>query len=219
MPPAPIGDSTSKAPTLSPGLRLKVAEIVTAGCDFSVTEAAWLAASSSRQRSPTRCLLLRTLHMCGEILRNPPRGGSRVRSSLGISRARPSAAIGRDGEPEGATVKRASLVAAGILVAATGCRRREPPPPDVPEVEVTPVVQRDVPVVSEWIATLDGSVNADIRPKIEGYLLRHLYKEGQLVQAGTRLFEIDPRQFRASLGQAQGALGQTEAQLAKTKKD
>jgi membrane fusion protein (multidrug efflux system) len=81
------------------------------------------------------------------------------------------------------------------------------------------VLQKDVPVMSEWIGTLDGSVNADIRPKVEGYLLRQFYKEGQFVHAGALLFEIDPRQFRAALEQAQGAVGQAEAQLAKTTKD
>src|SRR5262245_32724977 len=123
------------------------------------------------------------------------------------------------GRAEGATVRHASLVVVGILVAVAGCRRREPPPGPPPEVETTPVVQKDVPVVSEWIATLDGSVNAAIRPKVEGYLLHQLYKEGQFVHAGAQLFEIDPRQFRAALGQAQRALGQAEAQLSKAKKD
>jgi membrane fusion protein, multidrug efflux system len=113
----------------------------------------------------------------------------------------------------------AAVVAVGVLGALAGCRRREAPPPAPLEVAVTPVVQQDVPIVTEWIATLDGSVNADIRPKVEGYLLRQLYKEGQFVHTGARLFEIDPRQFRAALAQAQGALGQAEAQVAKTKKD
>ena len=101
---------------------------------------------------------------------------------------------------------------------AAGCAREAPPPPP-PEVSVTPVVQKDVPVTSEWIGTLDGSVNADIRPKVEGYVERQAYKEGQFVHAGDLLFEIDPRQFRASLEQAQGALGQAEAQMAKASKD
>lgn len=113
----------------------------------------------------------------------------------------------------------AAFVAVGVVGALAGCRRREAPPPAPPEVTVTPVVQQDVPVVTEWIATLDGSVNADIRPKVEGYLLRQFYKEGQFVHAGALLFEIDPRQFRAALEQAQGAVGQAEAQLAKTSKD
>lgn len=115
------------------------------------------------------------------------------------------------------TVHRLSLVAAFLLPVA--CKRQEPPPPPPPEVQVAPVIQKDVPLVSEWIGTLDGSVNADIRPKVEGYLLRQFYKEGQYVHPGDPLFEIDPRQFRAAMDQAQGALGQAEAVLAKTSHD
>ena len=100
-----------------------------------------------------------------------------------------------------------------------GCGRKDPPPPPPPDVLVTPVVQSDVPILSEWIGTLDGSVNAEIRPKVEGYLLREFYKEGQFVRAKDPLFEIDPRQFRAALGQAQAALARTQAQLAKATKD
>ncbi len=81
------------------------------------------------------------------------------------------------------------------------------------------VVQKDVPIIGQWIGTLDGSVNADIRPKVEGYLRRRFYKEGQFVRSGDPLFEIDPRQFRAALDQAQGTLHRAEAQLAKATKD
>ena len=109
------------------------------------------------------------------------------------------------------------LVLIPILLA--GCGRKDPSPPPPPEVLVTPVVQSDVPILSEWIGTLDGSVNAEIRPKVEGYLLREFYKEGQFVRAKDPLFEIDPRQFRAALEQAQAALARTQAQLAKATKD
>ena len=110
-------------------------------------------------------------------------------------------------------------VTALALLLASACARREPPPVPPVEVLVTPVVQRDVPVVGEWIGTLDGSVNADIRPKVEGYLLRQFYKEGQFVRRNAPLFEIDPRQFRAALEQAQGTLARAEAQLAKARND
>ena len=100
-----------------------------------------------------------------------------------------------------------------------GCARSAPVPPPETEVLVRPVIQRDVPIISEWIGTLDGSVNAAIRPKVEGYLRRQLYKEGQYVKPGDPLFEIDPRQSRAALEQANGALGQAEAQLAKATRD
>ncbi|PYQ22678.1 MAG: efflux transporter periplasmic adaptor subunit [Acidobacteria bacterium] len=109
------------------------------------------------------------------------------------------------------------LVLVPFLLA--GCGRKDPSPPPPPDVLVTPVLQSDVPILSEWIGTLDGSVNAEIRPKVEGYLLREFYKEGQFVRAKDPLFEIDPRQFRAALGQAQAALARTQAQLAKATKD
>src|SRR5215510_9038682 len=95
----------------------------------------------------------------------------------------------------------AALLAAAL---AAGCARKAPPSPPPVAVEVVPVVQRDVPILGEWIGTLDGSVNADIRPKIEGYVLREFYKEGQFVHRNDPLFEIDPRQFRAVLEQELG---------------
>ena len=105
------------------------------------------------------------------------------------------------------------------LLLAPGCARKQAPPPSPVEVLVVPVAQRDVPIMGEWIGTLDGSVNADIRPKVEGYLLKQFYKEGQFVGRNAPLFEIDPRQFRAALEQAQGTLARAEAQLAKATKD
>ena len=85
------------------------------------------------------------------------------------------------------------------------------PPP--PLVEVAPVNQKDVPIYSEWIGTLTGQVNADIKAQVTGYLLRQNYKEGSYVTKGQLLFEIDPRTFQAALDQAKGQLAQAEAQL------
>ena len=106
-----------------------------------------------------------------------------------------------------------------MVALASGCARKQSSPPSEIDVLVSPVVQKDVPIVSEWIGTLDGSVNAVIRPKVEGYLRRQYYKEGQYVHAGDLLFEVDARQFRAALEQARGALGQADAQLSKANRD
>jgi len=110
-------------------------------------------------------------------------------------------------------------VALFATLLAAGCARKQAPPPPPVAVEVVPVVQKDVPIVGEWIGTLDGSVNADIRPKVEGYVLHQLYKEGQFVRRNDPLFEIDPRQFRAALEQARGSLARAEAQAASAAKD
>jgi RND family efflux transporter MFP subunit len=83
-----------------------------------------------------------------------------------------------------------------------------------PDVDVAEVERKDVALYSEWIGTLEGVVNADVRAQVTGYLLRQDYKEGALVKKGQLLFEIDPRPFQAALDQAQGQLAQARAQLA-----
>ena len=88
-----------------------------------------------------------------------------------------------------------------------------------PAVIVTTVAQHDQPVFREWIGTTQGDVNADIRPKVEGYLLRRVYQEGSYVTRGQLLFEIDPRQARAQLQQAEANLEQARAGLAKADRD
>lgn len=79
------------------------------------------------------------------------------------------------------------------------------------EVLVTNVIQKDVPVVREWIGSLDGSANADIRARVSGYLLSRDYKEGTLVHQGDLLFQIDPSTYEAVVEQAKSALAQSQA--------
>jgi membrane fusion protein (multidrug efflux system) len=112
-----------------------------------------------------------------------------------------------------------AICLAGITVVLGGCssttqgaRASEPP-----VVEVTKVEQKDVPIYSEWIGTLDGLVNADIKPQVSGYLLKQDYTEGSFVQKGQLLFEIDPRPFQAVLDQGEGQLAQANGQLAQAR--
>ena len=103
---------------------------------------------------------------------------------------------------------------------AVGCGKTNAAPAiPVPEVEVTSVVQKDVPIYSEWVTTLDGYVNAQIQPQVTGYIIRQTYKEGSFVRKGQILFHIDPRPFRAVLDQTNAQLAQAHAQLAKTAMD
>lgn len=115
-------------------------------------------------------------------------------------------------------------ISIGVVVAAllplTGCATKtEAAPAPPPEVQVTPVEKKDVPIFGEWVATLDGSVNADIRPQVSGYLIKQNYREGTLVRKGDVMFEIDPRPFQAALEKAQGDQAQSEAQYSKTQLD
>ena len=75
--------------------------------------------------------------------------------------------------------------------------------PEPLEVAVAPVLQRDVPIYSEWIGTLDGMVNADIKAQVSGYLMKQDYTEGSFVKTGQLLFQIDPRPFRGGAGSGQ----------------
>jgi RND family efflux transporter MFP subunit len=109
------------------------------------------------------------------------------------------------------------VVAVGLIFAATRPKHGSGAPPRPPDVEVVKVEQKDVPIFGEWIGTLDGFVNADVRAQVTGYLMRQGYQEGAFVKQGQLLFQIDPRPFQAALDQAQAQLAQATAQLANAK--
>jgi multidrug efflux pump subunit AcrA (membrane-fusion protein) len=100
----------------------------------------------------------------------------------------------------------------------SGCQRKaqNAGPLSPPEVLVTEVVQQDVPVTREWVGTLDGSANAQIRARVQGYLTKQNYKAGSVVKTGDVLFEIDPRSFEAALAEAKAKLAQAQAQQGRT---
>ena len=124
--------------------------------------------------------------------------------------------MGRPGPPrvrDGLTL--AALAA--MLMTGPSCSGLKPQsaasaPPATPVV-VVKAIQMDVPIRAEWVATLEGYVNAQIQPQVSGYLIRQNYKEGSFVHKGEVLFEIDPRPFQAVLDQAKGQLAQARAQL------
>ncbi|HEX8184639.1 MAG TPA: biotin/lipoyl-binding protein, partial [Blastocatellia bacterium] len=118
-------------------------------------------------------------------------------------------------------IKRLARLAAIILVAAAlfiadGCSKAKgnQQPVSTPEVEVVQVEQKDVSLYSEWIGTLDGMVNAEIKSQVPGYLISKHYEEGSFVRKGQLLFEIDPKPLQAALDQAKGDLAKAEGQLA-----
>ena len=112
------------------------------------------------------------------------------------------------------TFRWAAAGLAGIaLLIATACDKQKTTPPAPPTVEVVSVAQRDVPIYMEWIGSLDGAVNAVIRPQVTGYLIRQAYREGDLVKQGQPLFEIDPRTFEAAVEEAKGLRAQQVARF------
>src|SRR5438445_12585499 len=106
------------------------------------------------------------------------------------------------------------VIASVVLLFPAGCGKSEQPQAHPPEVEVVQVEQKDVPISKEWVGTLEGFVNAQIRPQVTGYLLRQTYKDGSFVRKDQLLFEIDPRTFRAAVDQYKGQLANAEGLLA-----
>jgi len=113
----------------------------------------------------------------------------------------------------GPSVALVSAAVSILLCAGCGPKASSAPSPRPQEVEVVSVIQKDVPIYGEWVATLDGYVNAQIQPQVTGYLIKQDYREGSEVRKGDVLFEIDPRPFQAVLDQAKAQLAQAEAQL------
>src|SRR6266568_2043439 len=112
-----------------------------------------------------------------------------------------------------------TLLGAAVSLFTAGCKKKPPPAPPPPEVQVLTVQPQDVPIYHDWIGTLDGLVNAQIRAQVTGYLLTQNYREGDLIKKGDVLFQIDDRPFQAALAQAQGQLVQAEAHVGKTELD
>jgi membrane fusion protein (multidrug efflux system) len=114
--------------------------------------------------------------------------------------------------PRSGTLRlQAFTVACTLGVAA--CSKPPPPAQQTLAVQVAEVVQQDVPVSSEWVGTTDGYINAQIRAKVQGYLLTRAYREGSTVKAGQLLYQLDPRQYQADLDKARGDLAQAKANL------
>jgi len=107
-----------------------------------------------------------------------------------------------------------------VLTISNGCSSSaEKPAPPPPGVTVTSATQRDVPIHQEWVGTMSGNVDADIRPKVEGFLLSRLYTEGSYITKGTPMFQLDGRQAQAAVEQAEGNLARTRASLGQAQID
>jgi membrane fusion protein (multidrug efflux system) len=100
-----------------------------------------------------------------------------------------------------------------LLASCEGNKSEQHAAPPPPDVGVSIVQQKSVPIYGNWVASLDGYVTANIQPQVSGYLIRQNYSEGSYVRKGDLLFEIDPRPFKAALEQAQGQLAQARGQL------
>lgn len=107
-----------------------------------------------------------------------------------------------------------------VFFLLAGCSsNEEKPAPPPPGVTVAPVIEEEVPLHNEWVGTMVGNVDAEIRPKVDGFLLSRLYTEGSFVTKGQPMFQLDKRQAEAAVEQATGTLERAQAALAQTQID
>lgn len=106
-----------------------------------------------------------------------------------------------------------SVMALTLMI--SGCSSNSEAKATIPatSVSIVKVSMQDIPVYSEWVATLDGYVNAQIQPQVSGYVVKQNYREGSYVRNGEVLFEVDPRPFQATFDQAKAQLSQAQAKL------
>jgi membrane fusion protein (multidrug efflux system) len=111
------------------------------------------------------------------------------------------------------------LAASALLITACDSKERKAVAASstaVP-VDAVRVRQANVPLVGDWVGTLDGFVNAQIQPQVSGYLVQQRYREGSPVAKDQILFQIDPRPFLAALDRAEAQVKQAKGQLAQAK--
>lgn len=110
-------------------------------------------------------------------------------------------------------------VMAATAAAAACSKPAPPPPPQPPAVQIAQVVQRDVPIVSEFVGQTRGSEEVAVQARAEGVLQSQEFAEGTRVAKGQLLFTIDPRQNQAALDQAKSRVAQARADLARVEQD
>ena len=92
------------------------------------------------------------------------------------------------------------------LGALTGCEHKAPPPaPPPPKVSVVTVQAQAVPITTELPGRVAGFRYADVRPQVNGIILKRLFVEGSEVKAGQQLYQIDPAPYQASYDSAVAA--------------
>jgi membrane fusion protein (multidrug efflux system) len=116
------------------------------------------------------------------------------------------------------SLKITSLIAIVLILAAAGCKKEEAAPV-VQQVKVTKVIQQTVPIYFEAIGQTRGSVEVEVRARVNGIIETIDFEEGKPVKKGQLLCTIDPQQYQAALATAKGKYAQANADYEKAKAD
>lgn len=100
------------------------------------------------------------------------------------------------------------------------CKKVEPPPPMPPPlVQVREVTKSKIERTATFIGKLDSPQNVQVRARVESFLEKILFVEGEEVKAGAPLFELDKKPYEEKLAAAKGVLAEAQAALAKSNID
>jgi multidrug efflux system membrane fusion protein len=100
-----------------------------------------------------------------------------------------------------------------LLVRAFVGRQKAAPPPAPRPVEVSKVIQKDVPLYLDEIGTTAAYETVQIQAQVSGQIVAREFKDGVEVKKGDLLFRIDPRPYEAALASAQADLALNQASL------
>jgi len=100
-----------------------------------------------------------------------------------------------------------------LLLTASGCKQKGGPPQSNPEVAVVTVHSERVVITTELPGRTSAFRVAEIRPQVNGLILKRAFKEGSDVNEGDLLYQIDPAPYQAAYDQAKAAVAMANAQL------
>lgn len=112
-----------------------------------------------------------------------------------------------------------AFLAATLTMASCGQKQQAPAAPPATAVNVIEVEKTDAIYHDQYPASVVPLQEVEIRAQVAGYLTGIFFKEGQTVQKGQKLYEIDQRIYRAAYNQAQAAVLSAEATYYRAKKD
>jgi len=100
-----------------------------------------------------------------------------------------------------------------LALQLSGCARHSMPPPTPPTVYVSPPVSQEVIGWDSYTGRFEAVDTVEIRPRVSGYIDQVLFQDGEIVNKGAILFQIDPRPYAADIKQAEGRLAQARSEL------